>query len=74
MRMVLAELRQEPLQGVAFTVVLGFAILLEDRFGHQRDDFSTAGTYQRGTQHLMVVSDLAITMMFFHALGAMDLV
>ena len=31
------------------------------------------GTYQRGTQQLMMVGDLAVAMVFFHALDAMDL-
>mgnify|MGYP007023838319 FL=1 len=73
MRMVLAKLRQKPFQGVAFAVVFRFAVLLEDRFGHQGDDFLVTGTDQRGTQQLMMVGDLAVGMVFFQALGAMDL-
>ena len=71
--MVLAELRQKPFQGVAFAVVFRFAILFEDRFGHQGDDFLVTGTDQRGTQQLMMVGDLAVAMVFFQAQGAMDL-
>jgi len=70
-RMVLTKLRQKPFQCVAFAVVFCFAILLQDRFGHQRDDFLLTGTDQRGTKHLMVVGDRAVFMVFFHALGAM---
>jgi len=74
MGVVLTKLRQEPFQRVAFAVVFRFAILLQDRFGHQGDDFLVAGTNQRGTKHLMMVGDRAVTMMFFHASGAMDFV
>jgi hypothetical protein len=31
------------------------------------------GTDQRGTQQLMMVGDFAVAMVFFHALGAVDL-
>jgi hypothetical protein len=46
---------------------------LEDRFGHQGDDFLVTGTDQRGTQQLMMVGDLAVGMVFFQASGAVDL-
>ena len=73
MRMILAELRQKPFQGVAFAVIFRFAVLFEDRFGHQGDDFLVTGTDQRGTQQLMMVGDRAVAMVFFDALRAMDL-
>ena len=71
--MILAELRQKPFQGVAFAVILTFTILLEDRFRHQGNDFLAAGTDDRRAEHLMMVGDLAIAMMFFQAPRAMDL-
>ena len=74
MRMILTELRQKPLQSVPFAIILRFAILPQDRLGHQRDDFLPAGTDNHRPQHLMMVGDLAVAMMFFQAAGAVDFV
>ena len=48
--MFLAKVLQPAACGVAFAVVLGVAILVDDRLGRQRDDLLAVGMDQRGAQ------------------------
>jgi len=57
--MFVSDLLQQTLARIAFTVVLVFAVLLDDRFGRERDDLLEVRMHQSGTQHLMMISDLA---------------
>lgn len=59
MRVFLANLLQQAFGGVPFAVILIVAILLDDRFGRERDDLSLIRMYQDGSQHLMIIGDLA---------------
>src|SRR5947209_7325999 len=71
--MILAKRREKPLGRMALAVVLGVAVLLEDRLGHQRDDFAEVRMHQHSSQQLMVVRDGAIAMPPFQTVRAMDL-
>ena len=58
MRIVLLQLNQKSLGCIALTVVLGLAVLLYDRFWHQRDDFPTVWVNDNGAHQLMMVGHL----------------
>src|SRR5205807_531878 len=60
MRVILAEFRKETLGRVTLAVVRRLTILLDDRLGHQRDDFAEIGMDERRGQHLMVVGKPAV--------------
>jgi hypothetical protein len=61
MRVILAQLGEEALGGIAFTVVFLLAILLDDGLGHQRNDLTPVGVQQDGTQHLVGIGDGAVS-------------
>jgi hypothetical protein len=46
MRVILAQLGEEALSRIAFTVVFLGAILFDDGLGHQRDDLAPVGVQQ----------------------------
>ena len=71
-RMFLAKRFQPAAGGVAFAVVFGVAVRLDDRFGRQRDDFLVVGMDQDGAQHLVGITDAAVAMVFHQTRGAMD--
>ena len=73
MGMLLAKLFQPAAGGIALAVVLGMAVLLDDRLGCQRDDFLEVGMDQGGPQQLMGIGDVAVAMVLLQARGAMDL-
>src|SRR5207247_86187 len=50
--MLLAKLFQPAAGGIAFAVVLGVAVLIDDRFGRQRDHFFAVGMDQGGAEQL----------------------
>src|SRR5271167_2009258 len=70
--MLLAKALQPAAGGVSLAVVLGVAVLVDDRLGRQRDDFLEVGMDQRGAQQLMGIGDAAAAMVLFQARGAMD--
>jgi hypothetical protein len=53
MWVILAQLGEEALRGIAFAIVFLGAILLDDGLGHQRNDLAPARVQQDGTQHLV---------------------
>ena len=59
--------------GISLAVILGLAVLLDDRLGCQRDDFLEVGMDQGGSQQLMVIGDAAVAMVLHQTRGAMDL-
>src|SRR5712691_4115274 len=71
--MIPAQSREKTLGRVAFAVVLGLTILLEDRFGHQRDDFAEVRMHQHGSQQLVVVRDGAVALPLLQTVGAVNL-
>ena len=73
MGMLLAKLFEPAAGGVPLAVVLGLAVLLDDRLGCQRDDFLEVGMDQGGPQQLMGIGDAAVAMVLLQARGAMDL-
>ena len=73
MGMLLAKSLQPSAGGISLAVILGLAILLDDRLGRQRDDFLEVGMDQSGSQQLMVIGDAAAAMVLHQTRGAMDL-
>ena len=73
MGMLLAEPVQPAAGGIPLAVILGLAVLLDDRLGCQRDDFLEVGMDQGGAQQLMGIGDAAAAMVLLQARGAMDL-
>ena len=74
MGMLLAELFQPAAGGIALAVVLGMAVLLDDRLGCQRDDFLEVGMDQGGPQQLVGIGDSAVAMVLLQARGQWILV
>ena len=72
MRMFAAKMLESAAGGVLFAIVLGAAVLFDDRFGAQGDDFLMIGMDDNQAQHLMVVGDLAVTAGFDQTLGAVN--
>src|SRR3954453_12997686 len=71
--MLLAKLFQPAAGGIALAVVLGLAVLLDDRLGGEREDFLEVGMDQGGSQQLMRIGEAAAAMVLHQAGGAMDL-
>src|SRR5271157_1708578 len=71
--MLLAKVLQPAAGGVALAVILGVAVLVDDRLGRQRDDFLEVGMDKRGPQQLVGIGDAAAAMMLLQARGTMDL-
>src|SRR2546422_3961878 len=63
MGVIVAQLRDEAFGGIALTVIFLAAILVDNRFGHQRNHFTPLGMNQGGTQHLMRIGDRTVTVM-----------
>ena len=73
MRVILAQLRHKAFGGMALTIIFLGAILLDDRFGHQRDDFTPIGMNERGTSHLMRIGCGAVAVVLFETRLTMNL-
>ena len=61
MWVILAQLGEEALGSIAFTVIFLGAILLDDGLRHQRDDLTPVGVQQDGTQQLVGIGDGAVS-------------
>ena len=61
MGVVLTQLGDEALGGIAFTVVFLGAILLDNGLGHQGNHFALIGVNEGRAQHLMGIGDGAIS-------------
>jgi hypothetical protein len=59
-RVILAQLAKEAFGGIAFAIIFVRAILLDDRFRHQRNDFPHVWMDQRSAQHLMRIGDTPV--------------
>jgi hypothetical protein len=55
MGVVLAQLGKEAFRRIAFTIIFGRAILFDNRFGHERNDFTHVRMDQRRAQHLVII-------------------
>jgi hypothetical protein len=53
--MILAQLGNKALGRVPFTIIFVCAIVLHNRFRHQRNDGSLIRMDNRGTQHLVII-------------------
>ena len=73
MRVIPTQLGDEAFGSIAFTIIFGRAILLDNGLGHQRNDFAFVGMDERGTQELMGIGDGAISVMFFSTRVAVNL-
>src|SRR5918992_6145173 len=71
---ILTKFGDEALGGVALAIIFLGAIRLDNGLGHQRNDFAFIGVDERRTQHLMGISDGAVSMMFFQTRVAVNLV
>ena len=56
-RVVLAQFGNKALGGIAFAIVFVRAILLHNRFGHQRNHCTHVRMDNRRAQHLMIIRD-----------------
>ena len=63
--MVLPQLGDQALGGIALTVVFGCAIVFHDGLGHQRNHLAFVGMQEDCAQHLMGIGDGAIAVMRF---------
>src|SRR5262249_30780237 len=54
-RVILAQLGYEALSGMPFTIIFPHAIVLQNRFGHQRNHGTHVWMDNRGAQHLVTV-------------------
>src|SRR4051794_9150197 len=70
--MVLAKVVEKAPGSVAFAVVLDVAVLFDDGFWAQGDNFFVVGMDQNGSQHLMIVGDFAVAAFLLQAGRAMD--
>jgi hypothetical protein len=66
-RVVLAQLGDQTLGRMAFTIVVLRAIVLDNRFGHQRNHFVLIGVNESRPQHLVAVGHGAVSLMGFQA-------
>ena len=73
MGMLATELLEPAAGGMALAVVLGLAVLLNNRLGSQGDDFLEVRMDQGGPQQLMGIGDPAAAMVLGQARGARDL-
>ena len=74
MGVVLTKLGDKALGSVALTVIFLGAILLDNRFGHERNDFALVGVDERRSQHLMGIGDGAVSVVFFQTRVAVNFV
>ena len=58
--MILAHLGNEAFGGIAFASIFVRAILLDERFRHQRNDFPPVWMDKRSAQHLMRIGDTPV--------------
>src|SRR5947209_20479000 len=63
---------EKPLGGVALAVVLGVAVLLDDRLRHQGDDLAELRMDERRPQQLMRIRDGTRLALLLQARGAMN--
>lgn len=59
--MILAQFGDQAFGRIALAVVFRRAIVLDDRLGHQRNDFAPVGVNERGTQQVMGIGDGAVS-------------
>ena len=62
---IVTQLDDQSLGGMALTVVFLAAIVLHNRFGHQRNHFAPVGVNKGNAQHLVAIGDGAVAVMRF---------
>ena len=62
MGVILAQLDNEALGGIALTVIFLRAILFDNGLGHQRNDFTAVWMENRRPQQLVIIGDRTIVM------------
>src|SRR5688572_29889892 len=68
------KLADKALGRVALAIIFLAAIRLDNRLGHERNDFALVGVDERRTQHLMGIGYRAVSVVFFQTRVAMNLV
>ncbi len=63
-RVVLAQLGNEPFGGLAFAIIFVRAILFHNGFRHQGNHFAQVRVDNRRTQHLMRIRQAPVTVDF----------
>ena len=71
-RVVLAQLGNEAFGGVAFTIIFGRAVLVDNGFWHQRNHGPQVRMNNRGAQHLMKIGDRTIAVDFVQTRGTVN--
>lgn len=71
-RMLAAKVLEKTSGGVAFAIVLGVAVLFDNRFGTKGDNFAVVRMDQSTAQHLMGIGDLSVAAFLFQAARAVD--
>ena len=59
--MILAQLGNKAFGSIAFAIIFVRAILLHNRFGHQRNHFPHGRMEDRRAQHLMIIRDRTVS-------------
>ena len=62
MGVILAQLDNEALGGIALTVIFLRAILFDNRLGHERNDFPAVWMENRRAQQLVIIRDRTVTL------------
>src|SRR6266702_909304 len=57
MRVILAQLGDEAFGGIAFAIVFLRAVLLDNRFRHERNHYTIIRMDDCGAQHLVIIRD-----------------
>ena len=68
-----AQLTEQALGRVAFTIVFRRPVRLEDRFGCQRKDLAVIRMHQHRPKHLVIVGRGAVAVVLLGTLGAVHL-
>src|SRR5687768_3206168 len=71
--MISTKLSDEALGGVALAIIFLAAIRFDNGLGHQGNDFAPLGVDEGRTQHLMGIGHGTVSVVFFQARVAMNL-
>ena len=72
MWVILAQLGDEAFGGIAFAIIFLRAVLLDNRFGHERNHFTKIRMDDRGAQHLVIIGDRAVAVFLVQARVTVD--
>ena len=72
MGVILAQLGDEAFGGIALTIIFLRAILFDNGFGHQRNDFTAIRMEKRRPQQLVIIGDRPIAMDLVQTRGTVN--